>query len=178
MWRKVVIDLTSLLDVILILLFLVLTNASTAVNRVKEEAVEQSTHMEQLESDNSAMRRSLDAYQLLDAQSNMIRVFIDTASSNAARTVYVETNDATKSFLLTWSNAAVVQAAMTNEITNICDISDDAKQISFIVFRYDRTNIYQSDYLLISNIISSVKAKSTNIYSAEYDIMEEVSYEP
>lgn len=178
MWRKAVIDLTPLLDVILILLFLILASVSTQAEQMAGDAAKAQRQIDTLQAEKDALQRTVEGFAILDQKAQLINVFLEKGSSNVSRTIHVETAAGTSTFLLTWSNGGVVQTALEEKLSALCNGNSEAeKQISFITFRYDRNSIYQSDYTMISNAITSVKIHANDIYSAEYDIGEDHSIE-
>ncbi len=179
--RNIVIDLTSLLDVILILLFLILMSASASVERVRDGAAADKARLEQLTADNAVLRgekerlqRDLDGYVYLDAHARFIHVFIESAPSGA-REVCLESGEDVRKFTLTWQNAAVVRAALSQALSSMCEIwpADGGEQVVYILLRYDRNRIYQTDYALLASVIAGVKGEKGNVFSAEYDVLEE-----
>lgn len=178
MWRKAVIDLTPLLDVILILLFLVLATVSSQAEQMTQEMTSTQQQLDALQAERDSLERRVEGYAILDEKALLINIYIEKDRSNVSRTVHVETASRTRTFLVTWSNSGVVQAALEKELIAKCQsLSDTDEQICFVTFRYDRNTIYQSDYAMISNAIASVKASANNIYSAEYDIGEDTIHE-
>lgn len=183
--RNTVIDLTSLLDVILILLFLILMGASASVERVQESAAADKAQIAQLVSDNAVLQeekeklqRDLDGYIYLDAHARFINVFIEHLQGDA-REVCVESGEDIRKFTLTWQNAAVVRTALTKALSSMCEIqqTEDGEQVAYILLRYDRSRIYQADYALLSGVIASVKSANAHVFSAEYDVLEEMKNE-
>ena len=90
--RNIVIDLTSLLDIILILLFLVLMSASQSVETVKAEAEAEQAQIERLTADNERLtadkdklQRDLEGYVYLDAHARLINVFVENGAGGKER---------------------------------------------------------------------------------------------
>ncbi len=183
--RNIVIDLTSLLDVILILLFLILMGASQSVSRMQESEEASQAQIEQLTADNAVLQnekerlqRSLDGYVYLDAHARIITIYVNNLP-NGSREVTVENGEDIRKFTLTWQNAAVVRTALSRALSSMCEIqeNDAGDQIVYLLLRYDRNKLYQADYALISDVIAGVKGTKQNVFSAEYDVLEEQSNE-
>ncbi len=180
MWRRTVIDLTALLDVILILLFLVLNSAASSVEQMKETAAENEQSIARLEEEYAAalaegerLARAVDSFHALDERARIITIYVEQSGEDGARDICVEAENVTRKFSLTWSNEAVVERALLSDLTRLCGAFDnDSQQIAFLSLRYDRHNIYQSDYMLLSRVVTRVKQSCNNVYSAEYDIKE------
>lgn len=183
--RNIVIDLTSLLDVILILLFLILMGASQSVSRMQESEEASQAQIEQLTADNAVLQnekerlqRSLDGYVYLDAHARIITIYVNDLQGGD-REVCIESGADKRRFTLTWQNAAVVRTALSKALTGMCETpeTDGGDQIVYLLLRYDRNRLYQADYALISDVIAGVKGAKQNVFSAEYDVLEEKANE-
>lgn len=181
MWRRTVIDLTALLDVILILLFLVLMSANMSAEQLRAETAADEASIERLEAEKEALSqeserlsRALQSMSFLNEHTRMINVSVEANAQNDLRSVCVEPRQGeAKRFVLTWNNAQTVKNALRKELARLCvEEKTDERQLSLLIFRYDRASIYQMDYALVTEVIRQVKSMDGNIYSAEYDITE------
>lgn len=175
MKRSPLIEMTALLDVILILMFLVLAGASQSVEDLKRDNISSQALEEKisgLESQNESLTRRLNSFTVLERSCLVITLSI-TRNEDTSRSVLLECEGTpSQTFGLTWFNLQYVKNALSAQIDNIIEDALLRYQAVFIVFQYDRNIIYQTDYRLISNVIQSQKDRA-NVYCAEYDIRED-----
>lgn len=174
MKRSPIIEMTALLDVIMILMFLVLTNASQSVEDLKQgykssEVLEQS--IGELQSENVSLIRRLNSFTALENSCLIITLSV-SRNEDKSRSVLLECEDAQNETLkLTWDNLQYVKNTLNAKISKLISGALSGRyQAVFMVFQYDRSVIYQTDYRLISGVIQSQKRE--NVYCAEYDIRE------
>ncbi len=175
MKRSPLIEMTALLDVIMILMFLVLTNASQKVEDLKQD-IKSSDTLEQrindLQDQNDSLTRRLNSFTVIERNCLVITLSI-TRSEDGSRSVLLESEGTqSQNIGLTWFNLQYVKNSLSSQITKIINSRQTQYQAIFIVFLYDRNVIYQTDYMLISNVIKAQKARA-NVYCAEFDIREE-----
>ena len=179
--RNIVIDLTSLLDVILLLLFLVLSSASGSVSAMRESAQSDKESIARLEDagaelseENAKLRRELSGYLYLGEHAKLISVFVENAG-NGSRTVRIESGGDESSFSLNWQNEETVRRAVASTLGALCDqnYTDGGDHVTYIILRYDRNRIYQADYAMLSGVIAGIKSTRETVFSAEYDTVEE-----
>ena len=172
MKRGAIIELTSLLDVILILMYLVLAAASSKADEARIKASEfdaLNTRVKQLEEENEALSRKADVNSALRENCFVITLYVE--KNNGSRMIVLE-NDAlgTKNFDLTWENRLYARNALGADISQkVKKAFESGHQIVLIVFRYDRNEIYRKDYELVVSVVQTQKADS-NVYYAEYDM--------
>ncbi len=175
MKRSPVIEMTALLDVILILMFLVLAGASQKVEDIKKD-IASSEVLEQrisgLINQNDSLTRRLNSFTVLKRSCLVITLSISRAE-DGARSVLLECEgDQSQTIGLTWFNLQYVKNTLRAQIVKMIEGALPQYQAVFIVFQYDRNLIYQTDYRLISNVIQAQKTRA-DVYCAEYDIREE-----
>ena len=176
--KRVVIDLTSLLDVILILLFFVLANASgqsanmrAQAQSLSEELARSQARQAALLAERESLQTALSAYGLISERCLVARLYV--TGGQERRTLHLDTDAEQKTYPLTWENAGAVRSALRAELDRL---TQSGPLACFLVFRYDRNAIYRADYALISGLMSQVKAARDNVYSLEYDSAQEDSY--
>ncbi|MDD7428276.1 MAG: hypothetical protein SOU50_03965 [Oscillospiraceae bacterium] len=158
------IELTPLLDVILIILFLIITRNSAETERIAEE-YEQSEqqHIEneaRLEAElENSRQQSADAeniisgYESFDEYSVIIAVGI-TRRSDGTRTVSVSENGDTSYITYGWDNLRYGENALKAELENMISSAEDRPV--FISFNYDENDIYLRDHQLISSVLDDL----------------------
>lgn len=175
MKRSPVIEMTALLDVIMILMFLVLAGASQSVEDLKRdytssEALEE--RISGLEVQNESLIRRLNSFTVLERSCLVITLSV-TRNEDGSRSVLLECEGRdSQTIELTWFNLQYVKNTLSAQTAKIIDAALPQYQAVFIVFQYDRNVIYQTDYRLISNVIQAQKTRA-NVYCAEYDIRED-----
>ena len=170
--RQIFIELTSLLDVILIMLFILLTQAKTR----RAEALDTAALAE---SDAAALRMELTAaYDEQDA----LQARIDAQEERAdalQRQLWTENVVLDNSLLMTVSvdregklrletegAAAVVIAYDWADDTYaynrlrgrlLAELKATKREAVFLVFQYDRKRIYHAEYEMVKNVIQEIK---------------------
>ena len=172
MRRSILIDLTALLDVILILMYLVLVNATYKVEESKATALDVealTARVHALEKENFELIRRTGSKFVLEQNCFIITLSVDKDES--LRTILIEPENSTAERIeLTWENGQYAKNILKTKLDQYVKRAfDNGFQIVFIVFCYDRNIIYYSDHKLINSVILTQKA-NRNIYSAEYDM--------
>jgi hypothetical protein len=176
MKRGIMIELTALLDVIMILMFLVLIHSARQVDAAQAKslvdaaaAASLARQAGELREQNEELLRKVNSYMAFERNSCILTVSIEKET----RTVLVEGgNGAASKIGLTWENGLYARNLLKSELSRrVKDALSGDNQFVFIVFQYDRYSVYQSDYLLIDGAIQAQKVFG-NVYFAECDIME------
>jgi len=184
--NSILIELTPLLDVILIMLFFILVQNAGQLDNFYEET------REALEAEFAIMVADMDAYKEEhaneletlrgisasydalrlgfeeDAGIIMINIINDTTNSEV-RWIYVESGAKSTRIDLCWS--APARDAATLELnTAISDkILDTTSSLIVVVFRYDSSSIFAADYRLVNGIIH-IQRQFNQLIVAELDI--------
>ena len=173
--REIFIELTSLLDVILIMLFILLTQARTRTAQALDTAALAESNAEQLQAELSA------AYD----EQNALRAAADAEAERAnalQRQLWTENIVLDNSLLLTVSVDRDGTVRLETEGTDRTDIpyswGDDTyarnrlrallldklrttdREAVFLVFQYDRARIYHAEHEMIESIIQEVKQEA------------------
>ena len=173
--REIFIELTSLLDVILIMLFILLIQARNTTAQALDTATE-------AESSAAALRTELSAaYEAQDA----LRAAADAEAERAdalERQLWTENIVLDNSLLLTVSvdraGGIRLETEGQGQIAIAYDWSDDVyarnrlrgllldklkttdREAVFLVFQYDRARVYHAEYEMIESIIQEVKQEA------------------
>lgn len=161
--NSVLIELTPLLDVILIMLFLILVQSAGRVEAFYEEArlsfeteleafiTEYYHEMENLRrigEDYSALRLGLEE----DTGIIMISIVVDSRDIDI-RWLLVETDSQSTRVDLCWNSLARENAARELNTALAYKIRNADSSIMVVVFRYDSSRIFRSDHRLVTNAI-------------------------
>ena len=180
--REIFIELTSLLDVILIMLFVLLMQAKTQTGAAVESAAAAESAVQAAQAELAAVEGERDAIaaerdRIADelgafqregitvgvVEENSLVVTLSVQGRDprflrieprgaAARSVRVDTEDENYTF-----------NSLHTELSQL--IRGAGKETVFVVFQYDRSAIYQADYALVGRVLLQLKqeAKSADI---------------
>ena len=177
--REIFIELTSLLDVILIMIFVLLTQARAqtakalesqaaeekTAARLQEEVEDLSASLDHawaelgiVQEENDQLKRQLMTQDLVLDESLVITIRAED------ETIIREIRDGVSDTIAyTWGNETYVSNKLKSLLLQ--DLSETEKHAVFIVFQYDRSGIYQNEYQMIESLIQEIKttAKDMNL---------------
>ena len=188
--REIFIELTSLLDVILIMIFVLLTQAKAQTAKAmdeqaykEQEAISLQEEVEDLQAsldhaweelgivqeENDQLKRQLMTQDLVLDESLVI-----TIRAEDDKIIREIRDGSADSIAYTWGNETYVSNKLRSMILQ--DLAETEKHAVFIVFQYDRSNIYQVEYQMIESLIQEIKTTSRDMELAlslmELDISE------
>ena len=175
--RGIIIDLTSLLDVILIMLFMVIQNAGGQAAIYKQKAADAATTAQEAEeraaSAEKAADRALSAlssYEALDENSVVVTISAGGSSGSRALTVGESTADGIKNERSVASSPGSEIYMKNSLAADVNDIirGDTKAKIAFVVFTYNADAVYKYEYDLIHGYLAEI-AERDNVYTAEYN---------
>ena len=168
--REIFIELTSLLDVILIMLFVLLTQARSqtlAAGEQAEAAAEETAALQaqllEAEGERDALAEELDALQreqitLTVVEENSLVITL-SLQGDAARSIRVEPRDGvTVAIPVDPEDEAYTVNKLRSTLTAL--MKDAGRENVFVVFPYDRTQIYQAEYLLVGTVVRQLKEEA------------------
>ena len=173
--RQIFIELTSLLDVILIMLFILLTQARTRTAQALDTAALAESNAEQLQAELSAaydeqnaLRAAADAEaeraNALQRQLWTENIVLDnslllTVSVDRDGTVRLETEGTDRTDIpYDWGNDTYAQNRLRALLLDKLRTTD--REAVFLVFQYDRARIYHAEHGMIESIIQEVKQEA------------------
>ena len=175
--KNILIDLTPLLDVILLLLFLVLIQTTTQIEEIYA-TIQQSfdLEIEQFKADFSdeldSLRQSyldFDALRLgLEEDTHVIIITLAPAITPSTRTISVEANGSITTIDIDWNQIVRDQARLA--LDSVLAQSIQNATVSFIIFRYDSDNIFVDDHTLINLALQAQRLHRPNVFLAEIDL--------
>ena len=182
--KSVVIELTSLLDVIFIMLFMVMNDSRNAAyeaqssaekevaniqaeaeimrNEYSQQLDEYEKMLTELESERENieyMQNRIDSYQQFDEYAEIISVYI--LDSGYKRSIRVA--DGKTAEVIDFDSDNISYGGKTLESTLNGYIDNSANPV-FIVFSYDSNNVYIRDYNMVSAAITNVQGNYDNVY--------------
>ena len=175
--REIFIELTSLLDVILIMIFVLLTQARAQTAkalenqaaeektsaRLQEEVEDLSASLDHawaelgiVQEENDQLKRQLMTQDLVLDESLVITIRAED------ETIIREIRDGVSDTIAyTWGNETYVSNKLKSLLLQ--DLSETEKHAVFIVFQYDRSGIYQNEYQMIESLIQEIKTKAKDM---------------
>ena len=173
--RQIFIELTALLDVILIMLFVILVQAQgqTAAARDTVEAAQMET--EELRQENETLRRQVFSRDIVLDNSLLLTISAD--KSGTIRLEQPESDPVEMAYSRKERNY------VSNKLRTALDaaLAADDRETVFLVFQYDRNRIYQAEYVLVSNVVQEIKREiarsSRTLNYLELDINTGEQYE-
>lgn len=169
--RLNVIELTPLLDVIMIILFLVLSQSSAAVNGAEQESASLREELENAGAENDELRGELVLVQSkLDSaegvNENSAAAAVGIVRYGDKRVLMVAEGDRVKEISFDWDSLTYAENALSQEISRIC--RENEEKAVFVSFTYDSREIFRRDYEMISSVLS--KADGESIYISYKDM--------
>ena len=181
--RQIFIELTSLLDVILIMLFMILMQARTQTRSAMEEAAEVKASVEGIrqemadaqlkyeqeisetqqkyETVSSEYTALQNSYGVLERQIITDNLVLDnslviTVSIGQDNSILMETTGKQPGRIpYDWNDETYAENRMKAEVNDRIQQSRD--ETVFYVFQYDRSKIYEKEYNLICNSVERIK---------------------
>ena len=174
--REIFIELTSLLDVILIMLFVLLTQAKTqtdaAVSSASEaEAAAESVRvtLSQTEADRDALAERLETLEREGITVGVVEenslVLTLSVQGEQSRYALIEPRDGGSIRVpLDPEDETYTVNRLRAALTGL--MRDSGKETVFVVFQYDRNRIYQSEYLLVGSVVRQLKEEARSAGTA------------
>ncbi|MDO5445510.1 MAG: hypothetical protein Q4F31_07810 [Eubacteriales bacterium] len=181
--RQIFIELTSLLDVILIMLFMILMQARTQTNSAMAEAEEVKASVDAIKQEltdaqlkyeqelsevqlkyeevNNEYASLQNSYGILERQIITDNLVIDnslviTVSIEADGSIRMETTGKQPvSIPYDWNDETYAENSLKAEANN--RIQQSSEETVFYIFQYDRSKIYEKEYNLICNSVERIK---------------------
>ena len=175
--REIFIELTSLLDVILIMIFVLLTQARAqtakalesqaaeekTAARLQEEVEDLSASLDHawaelgiVQEENDQLKRQLMTQDLVLDESLVITIRAE--DETIIREIREGVSD---TIAYTWGNETYVSNKLKSLLLQ--DLSETEKHAVFIVFQYDRSGIYQNEYQMIESLIQEIKTTAKDM---------------
>lgn len=171
--RKIITELTALLDVVLIILFWALMNASDKVNTAQAEAEQATAMQEQAEEAYKEAKRIQNSYLTLDDFSYVISVSVEGKSTDNDKqaTVYISCEgEPQKEFVCNWVSRPdsdefyLDYKSVLPEITEYLreqteTAAESSDTVFFVIFQYVENEIYVQE----ANLANAIGAEFIKI---------------
>ena len=173
--REIFIELTSLLDVILIMLFILLTQAKASTAQALDTAALAESSAEQLQTELSAAYSEQDALrEQISAQAeradalqrqlwtqNLVldNSLLLTVSVDSTGSIRLETEEEGYTVIAyDWQDDTYAQNRL--RALALEKLNNTEREAVFLVFQFDRASIYHAEYDMIETIIQEVKQQA------------------
>ena len=177
--NNVLIELTPLLDVILIMLFFILVQSAGRMGEFYDETREAfEAELEAFKAEHAyemdVLREiSIDYHTLrlgLEEDTGIILIYIDTdESNNNYRSIVIEADSRTTMIGLCWN--VLYRDTATLELNTVLAsiIQEAGNTVMVVVFRFDSGRIFMADHRLVSNVIH-IQRQFNQLVVAELDV--------
>ncbi len=173
--REIFIELTSLLDVILIMLFILLTQAKTRTAQALDTAALAESNVAELQTELSAAYDEQDALRAAaDAQTERANalqrqlwtenIVLDnslllTVSVDKTGDIRLETEGEDRvAIAYSWEDDTYARNRLRGLLLDKLKTTD--REAVFLVFQYDRARVYHAEYDMIESLIQEVKQEA------------------
>ena len=154
--RSITADLTPLLDVIFILLFLILIRNAEAVDakaaEAEEKIAEAQAQIAEAEALQENVQERLTEYESLLADAEIF--YISILPEETGRTLQVIRDNSTESFHFDWDSTEAAWQFLQESVETKVGRAGQDKQV-FLVFTYDGNKLYQSDFEMVSEVLNA-----------------------
>ena len=174
--NNIFLELTPLLDVILLILFLVLVQNESRMEVIYAEAMEDFAVSQEAQADEiDDLRQTaaeFDALMLgLEEEPHVIAISLLTDPADGeTRTILVEASSQSMEIALSWDGFVRDNAAMTLQTTLAEHVRNADSPVTFVVFRFDSRDIFAADHRFISIAIHNLQLNHPHVFSAELNL--------
>ncbi len=178
--KSVIVELTSLLDVIFIMLFMVMNQSRNAAAEAQDTAAQEiaMAHsqvqtmqeevdgyreiMDEVEAEREkleTMNSKLNSYEVFEEYATIVSVFV--IDNTYKRTIKVDNGDNAVNIDFDWDNMDYAEKTFSDALK---DCISDRENPVFIVFSYNGDKVYRQDYNMISGVMTEVQGGYENVY--------------
>ncbi len=171
--RSITADLTPLLDVIFILLFLIMIRNTEAVDartaEAEEKLEEANAQMAEAQALQDAVQSELEEYQALLQDATIC--YIQIIGEESGRSIQLSENSRTDQFHFDWDTQEDAWQYLKERLAEKMLGASEGKQV-FLIFQYDAKQLYQSDYDMVRTVLE--EAGHTNNVYVQYRTAESI----
>ena len=176
--RDIILDFTSLLDVIMILLFIVMSNMTTASAKLNEETEQAkaelsiaNTEISNLEFKLKAKEAIQESYEIYTSEVVIVTILNFERDGSHILTLFEgEDTDDGVTIVMGENSTINTKNRIRKYITDI--LKETENQPVYIVFRYDKYTIYHSEFETIGEEIKKLSREYKEVFYKEMDISE------
>ncbi len=165
--REIFLELTSLLDVIMIMLFVLLTQARTQTAEALSAAEADRAAATELRAELSGLREERDAAleraEALDRARITDDLVLDeslviTLSADRRGAIRLESEEMQESIPYDWDDDTYAANSLRARLLGLLRQTD--REAVFIVFQFDRAAIYRAEYTMIGRVVNEIKLEA------------------
>lgn len=178
--KSVIVELTSLLDVIFIMLFMVMSRNQAATEQAQQDAAQSVAEMQAAVSEYeekfteyqaildetaeereniASMQSRLESMEQFGEMARIVTVYV--YDSGYKRSIKLEANGETAAVDFDSGNMDYAREKFTAELDGAVK---DSPYPVFIIFSYDEDKVYRRDYELVTEVIEKVQGGYENVY--------------
>ena len=177
--RDIILDFTSLLDVIMILLFIVISNTAAASAKVSEEAQKAQEDLDAAESEISDLEYRLEtkeaaeeSYEIYTSEAVIVTLLNSEKDGAHILTMFTGENSEDADTIRMGENST--QNTRNRIRTYIADILNNTEnQPVYIVFRYDKYTIYRLEFEAVREELGKLSREYKEVFFKERDLSED-----
>ena len=178
--KTVIVELTSLLDVIFIMLFMVMNRSRAAAEEAQStaamEIAEAQTRVEAMQEEVDGYRELIEETEVeraslesMQSKLNSYEVFkeyavivsIHVLDNTYKRTITVDDGSQKTNIDFNWDNMDYAEESLSDTLNNCIYTAENPV---FIVFSYNGDKLYRQDYNLVSEVMTEVQSGYENVY--------------
>ena len=171
--RDIILDFTSLLDVIMILLFIVMSNTALASAKVSEEVEQQKEDLaaaekriQDLEDDLQMHTASEESYAVYTSEAVIITMYNSIRDDDHILTIFRGEYEADPLQIVMGENSTVNTRSRINSY--ISDILQTAEgHPVYIVFQYDKYTIYRTEFEAVTDELRQLSRRYKEVFFKE-----------
>lgn len=179
--REIAIDLTALLDVILIILFMFVVRSTTAEQTTVDSTTLENNESKQIESlkkENENLKKQITTNSVLDDTCLVMTITIEGQDDGNKRQLGITkgTTDVEK-VDYDWDNISYAKNKLKDKLNQAFKNINDTNQMILIIFQYDKNKVYNTDYKFVDSVLKDIQEDKDDIYLAYYDTADKVIVE-
>ncbi|MDE6592360.1 MAG: hypothetical protein K2K57_04770 [Oscillospiraceae bacterium] len=182
--REAAVELTPLLDVILIMLFLIMSQSRTEaaeareryeneaaefaaaaeerygseIDRLTDELADSSEELEKVRESLYYADNRVNAYEKFDYYARIVSISL--RGTGEEREIYLADGKRTVNIPLNWDNMRYCENAFRAELMEY----ENSEEPVFLVFGYNAGEVYQRDFEMVSAVMSEIQGDNQNVY--------------
>lgn len=172
--REIAIDLTALLDVILIILFMFVVRSTAEVTTSTEnndKVKNETQQVKLLKEENANLKKQITTNSVLDDTCMVLTIFVENEEEdNNKRKLNIKTDTTeVEQVEYNWDNIPYAKNKLKDRLKTTFEEVKDTNQMILIVFQYNKNKIFNTDYKFVDSVLKDISDNKEDIYLAYYD---------
>jgi hypothetical protein len=166
--RDIILDFTSLLDVIMILLFIVMSNTAVASANVSEELTEAKSEISELEYKLQTQSAAEESYAVYSSDAVIVTMYnTEKDGSHILHLFRGENGEDPVEIMLGENSTGNTRTRIRTYITDILETAENSPV--YIVFQYDKYTIYRSEFEAIGDELRTLSRQYKEVFYKEVE---------